>query len=194
MEKWQLVVCLPTHSRPPQSDSIFNNYRVILNLVNQSPVAVSQLSFSDLGHVLLNSLFLHEANVHGNTWTNSLGNHDSIASTNNLTSYNGSSATITSFGQFCLGYNSIKTIKDSRMAELIQIFPNPTSGLLSIKFDMMQSDLSVKMLEVTGREVGNYKFRNSQLINPDMSPIANGFYFFQINTNEKKTVLRVVKN
>ncbi|MBP6335742.1 MAG: PKD domain-containing protein, partial [Bacteroidia bacterium] len=167
---------------PSITDSIFNNYWVIRNWGNQSPGAVSLLSFSDLGYVLPNSLFTREANAQGNTWGNSLGNPDSITSTNNITAYYGSSASITSFGQFCLGYSSITDIKDNELDESIQLFPNPTTGLLSIKFDKKQEDFSVQILEVTGRQVGNYEFWNEELINIDLSSIASGIYFIQINT------------
>ena len=72
---------------------------------------------------------------------------------------------------------------------LIEIYPNPTSGLITIKNN---GNSSVSIYNTLGIKVGDFKLENNQL---DLSYLGNGIYFLQITTVKETwfSTMQVIK-
>jgi len=70
------------------------------------------------------------------------------------------------------------------------IYPNPTTGQITVKSDKVYKVESVEIYDVVGQIVGSYRIRpeNTETI-IDISHLANGLYFLKIDGK----VLKVVK-
>lgn len=74
------------------------------------------------------------------------------------------------------------------------IYPNPTSGRLTIDLGNQQNSISVNIRSVDGRLVDAFAYRDVEKINMDVSHIPKGVYFLEINNGLlAKENFRVVK-
>lgn len=77
-------------------------------------------------------------------------------------------------------------------ADLISIFPNPSTGLLNV--NTVDATSSLEVYNVIGEKV----YANANLIkgnnNIDLSGLSNGSYFVRINSNNQITTKKVVIN
>lgn len=84
------------------------------------------------------------------------------------------------------------SVRETFAGNGIQLFPNPTSGIIGIRIQKTGSYL-VKVRDLTGRTVFEEK-QNSSFQTLDMSSYSNGIYFFEIENGEEtyfdKIVLR----
>lgn len=64
----------------------------------------------------------------------------------------------------------------------LQLYPNPSTGLVNIKFDNIESVKSVEVLDVMGRVLVSIKESDVQQI--DLSALSKGLYFMQILTDK----------
>ena len=71
----------------------------------------------------------------------------------------------------------------------VKLYPNPTSGQLSIAAENMTS---VSVYDLVGQCVMQLSAENGQLT-LDMSQLQNGIYFVKVNTANGSAVQRVVK-
>ena len=71
----------------------------------------------------------------------------------------------------------------------VKLYPNPTSGQLSIEADDMTS---VSVYDLVGQCVMQATAENGQLTF-DMSQLQSGIYFIKVNTSNGSAVQRVVK-
>ena len=67
----------------------------------------------------------------------------------------------------------------------VNIYPNPTTGMVNIDVDALES---VEVMDMAGRVV-----MTSNQSNIDMSALANGVYMFRVNTATGSTMQKVVK-
>mgnify|MGYP000008005567 CR=1 FL=1 len=74
----------------------------------------------------------------------------------------------------------------------VDVFPNPASGLLNIRSEEAISELTI--INSTGQVVLNRQV-NQFLVNLDVAPLKNGFYFVTVHLkNGKMEVRKLVKN
>ncbi|MBU3659937.1 MAG: PKD domain-containing protein [Flavobacteriales bacterium] len=64
---------------------------------------------------------------------------------------------------------------DENGAELIIIYPNPTSGLLTVKDIPLDKVTTLELVDAAGRKVGSWKLDNS-IFNVDLSAYSTGSY------------------
>ncbi len=76
------------------------------------------------------------------------------------------------------------------------VYPNPTSGNLTINFTSpVSGKVSVKVLSAIGQEVYSETFtQTNENHNIDLTKQEAGIYFVQITTNNTTTIKRIVKN
>lgn len=77
---------------------------------------------------------------------------------------------------------------DAFSLEEIEIFPNPTNGLIHINNNDLKSNIEV--FSVTGKSV--YKTVNKNLI--DITNLSNGIYLLKVTTKEKFFTVKIIKN
>ena len=101
--------------------------------------------------------------------------------------YNGSAATIIT-NDFQVGVEELES------SELF-IYPNPTTGIIKINSNILNSQFSVKLFDLTGQVVlkkeGDISAYFSQL---DISELSNGLYIIQFDLNGRLINKRVLVN
>ena len=74
--------------------------------------------------------------------------------------------------------------------ELLKVYPNPTTGILSI--DLVGQSLinSIEILDLNGRII-DVKVVNAESTTADLSALQNGFYLVRINTIQGSVLRRI---
>ena len=73
-----------------------------------------------------------------------------------------------------------------------KIFPNPTSGKLTIEFENLIEQFQIKIYDATGRLLSSAGFQNQRVIQLPMDYPA-GPYFLNILTHKDRLVIPVIK-
>ena len=75
----------------------------------------------------------------------------------------------------------------------VQVYPNPTTKMVSINFPQQYKKLAVTVVTVLGQMVQEQKFTNMSKMNLDING-AKGIYFVNVvNENNEKLVFKVIK-
>lgn len=90
--------------------------------------------------------------------------------------------------------NSIKVEKSND--NLMQVFPNPTSGIVNIRINKQdKSEYQVEVLNTQSKVVLSRKLMNSESsIQINLSDFANGAYIIRYNSGTKHGSVKVIKN
>jgi hypothetical protein len=75
----------------------------------------------------------------------------------------------------------------------VQIYPNPTNGLLNFDFKTNARALSVTITDVFGKIVKNINYENISSLQLDLSDLSNGIYFVNLQANELNTIYKIIK-
>jgi hypothetical protein len=86
-----------------------------------------------------------------------------------------------------LAKNELVFAKKSENASRISLWPNPNSGVLNVNFADPISDLKIRLVDISGKEVfsKNYLQLNRQEISIELQNIDNGYYFIQFEADGK---------
>ena len=88
--------------------------------------------------------------------------------------------------------SGIASISDIAETDL-QLHPNPTDGEIFINFPTEFSDVTVKVRNIMGQEIGNYYFATTNKIDLNLDA-ESGIYFVQIiEKDEVKADLKIIK-
>ena len=92
-------------------------------------------------------------------------------------------------------YNSPVTSVEEQLADVVNVYPNPTNdGLMTVSLGNEMKNGMVTVLNVMGQTVGQFSFVNDNRIDVEVDQPA-GIYFLNIRTEEgQNTTVRVVKN
>ena len=72
-------------------------------------------------------------------------------------------------------------------------YPNPTGGNLTIEFDKIQENLTIRLLSISGKLIKNISYQNSKTIRLEINN-PNGIYLLEImGNNESKAAVRLLK-
>lgn len=81
---------------------------------------------------------------------------------------------------------SLLTIRPLNMSEM-NIYPNPTTGMLTLDWGMEKMSGNVDIFTVTGQRVMNVLIEDANSKTIDLTQLANGNYFVVIRNNNGKT-------
>jgi hypothetical protein len=81
---------------------------------------------------------------------------------------------------------SLLTIRPYNMSEMT-VYPNPTTGILTLDWGTEKMNASVDVFTVTGQRVMNVLVENATSKTMDLTKLANGNYFVVIHDNKGKT-------
>ncbi|MES2800214.1 MAG: T9SS type A sorting domain-containing protein [Bacteroidota bacterium] len=73
----------------------------------------------------------------------------------------------------------------------MNVYPNPTSGLVTVDMSQLTVINSIEVVDLNGRSVINNKTVNAGSAQVDMSSLENGFYIIRVNTLMGTAVKRV---
>jgi hypothetical protein len=92
----------------------------------------------------------------------------------------------------CTSVTGIGILENS-FGENFKVFPNPTSGNLSISLGDRYSSIRAELFSINGKSLGDYSFNNTTQIELVIDKAA-GYYFIEIDSNEgEKAVIKVLK-
>lgn len=98
----------------------------------------------------------------------------------------------------CVGKNNLTqnieectSIKEANKLSGVNVYPNPTSGLLTVEFNSSAAK-SVSVQDLTGRVIMTANSTESNL-NIDMSNLAAGVYYVKLQSEGAVNVVKVVK-
>jgi len=78
--------------------------------------------------------------------------------------------------------------------EELQLFPNPTSGSLWLKSEILTETLKIAVIDATGRTVQNTKLSIQRNLPAtlNLDPVLHGIYFIKIDTKQKSYIFKIV--
>lgn len=81
----------------------------------------------------------------------------------------------------------------------ITVFPNPVTSFTTIEVNLSETkNISVTIIDVTGREVKNIATKNlsagNNKIHLDLSELISGVYFLQLKSNQNLQTVKLIKN
>lgn len=74
----------------------------------------------------------------------------------------------------------------------INVFPNPTQGVLSVELHGLKKSGKLELFDVNGQLVYNEIFENKSLLNVDLNKFSSGVYFVSLTLEQKTYKVRVV--
>ncbi|MGO2357776.1 T9SS type A sorting domain-containing protein [Mesonia sp.] len=72
----------------------------------------------------------------------------------------------------------------------VNLFPNPVMSNFQLKMEQEKEIRSVRIFSVNGKEVSSFKEIQQSY---DVSQLSQGIYFVQIETEERKNIIKLVK-
>jgi hypothetical protein len=78
--------------------------------------------------------------------------------------------------------------------EELQLFPNPTSGSLWLKSELLAETLKIDIIDATGRMVNNanLSIQRNLPAKLNLSPTMHGIYFIRIAAKEKTYIFKII--
>jgi hypothetical protein len=107
--------------------------------------------------------------------------------------YNGTSNQLTQgFHQPDLRFS---VLEDLATEMTLNLYPNPTNGLVSFEVKNNLNTLQVSILDLSGRIIYNSTYAAESVLQIDMSSYASGIYFMHVTseTNQKIKTLKIEK-
>jgi hypothetical protein len=95
--------------------------------------------------------------------------------------------------------NEIISVRESEMVEVMEVYPNPTNGMLNIRFATSKSGTTqVQILNVLGEEVLDFSFGNlpagEHIKQVDLESLSGGVYLLNIINGGEYSTFRVNVN
>jgi hypothetical protein len=92
--------------------------------------------------------------------------------------------------------NSPLSIENNSEAEYIRVYPNPATDIINLDFSHAASNCRIKILNVTGSKIyeESSEYLNSGIKTIDLSRYSNGIYFINVESSNKLSIFRVIKN
>lgn len=85
----------------------------------------------------------------------------------------------------------VEAATDNKLS--ITSFPNPTGKLLNIVLDKTYKNIVIEIKDITGKNIRSNTFRNKDFICIDLENLVNGIYFICVRVDDKKNILKIVK-
>ena len=85
-------------------------------------------------------------------------------------------------------------IEENRLSNSLQLYPNPTSGNVMLKFALHKpKDIKVTVYNIIGKVVSSAEWKNvtSEIYSIDLSGKATGLYYLNIQTDKEVIVKKV---
>ncbi|MBO6200484.1 MAG: T9SS type A sorting domain-containing protein, partial [Chryseobacterium sp.] len=75
----------------------------------------------------------------------------------------------------------------------IQVFPNPTSGFVTIQNKNNSNLKNVEVYNVAGQLIQRFNVNNVKNASLDMSQLLNGTYILKVNSETESNSVKVIK-
>ena len=88
--------------------------------------------------------------------------------------------------------NTLSLVENSTL-ENLKVFPNPTSGEITIQFNRLQSNLGLEIFSINGRLMNSKNFNNTSLINLNLDSQPGIYIMVITNENREKNYQKIIK-
>jgi hypothetical protein len=93
-----------------------------------------------------------------------------------------------------LNLASVESIENEELVDLVSIYPNPSNDVFNIRFDSMNSEVKVNVLDNFGRLIETIKFDTSSTNSMTFGTnYPNGSYHLVIETNQSVSSKKIIK-
>ena len=75
----------------------------------------------------------------------------------------------------------------------ITVYPNPATNMLTVAGLSTDNDMSMLITDLAGKEVLYPKFNSNSQQQINISSLAKGIYFLQINTTKANKIIKFIK-
>ena len=164
---------------------------------------ITSFGFSEVGHALYdNPLSTTEfyCGINGNFWNEMPSDHEEFVYFTHLISGKTYYLRVwdsnnDNFGNvyFCLkAYTDTSSVEETNMAKT-DIYPNPTNGIVNLRFEETPQIGNVSVVDMLGRTVYKEELKSSLNHKIDISTQDSGVYFLFVNINHKRTAYKIIK-
>ncbi|MFC1731125.1 LamG-like jellyroll fold domain-containing protein [candidate division KSB1 bacterium] len=92
----------------------------------------------------------------------------------------------------CISIVSVGIAENTPLS-FVKLFPNPTAGKFTLRFDNTSESISVTILNIIGKTMSTKEYQNVKELTTEVSGAA-GYYFVEIKTSKgEKAMLRILK-
>ncbi len=84
-------------------------------------------------------------------------------------------------------------VEDAQKQNGIQVFPNPTSGFVTIQNSKNSNLKDVEIYNVAGQLIQRFNVNNAKNASLDMSQLTNGTYILKVNSETESNSVKVIK-
>ena len=84
-------------------------------------------------------------------------------------------------------------INELNNGNTVSVYPNPTTGSVSLNFGEVLNAGSVIITDITGKQVYVLENLNTQTLSIDVNHFSNGVYFVKIQNNNQLKVIKFIK-
>ena len=84
-------------------------------------------------------------------------------------------------------------VEDAQKQNGIQVYPNPTSGFVTIQNSKNTSLKNVEVYNVAGQLIQKFNLSNANKASLDMSQLLNGTYILKVNSETESNSVKVIK-
>jgi hypothetical protein len=74
----------------------------------------------------------------------------------------------------------------------VSVYPNPSAGVLNLRFDVLRENTHVDVYDATGRLIFSRQAINAEL-QLDLSAYAQGLYYLNIKNGDATEMVKIVK-
>ncbi|MDF1675985.1 MAG: SBBP repeat-containing protein [Vicingaceae bacterium] len=89
---------------------------------------------------------------------------------------------------------TIVGINEHDISEQINVYPNPTDGIVNIDLGKHYSEISINLNDIVGKNIINKTLQNMTLFDIDIQNLPKGVYFMHLLVDDKSAVVKIVKN
>ena len=93
----------------------------------------------------------------------------------------------------CYDYGTIG-VSEYDISNNIDVYPNPTDGIVNIDLGKHYSEISVNLNDIVGRNILNKTLQNMTLFDLNIENLPKGIYFMHLLADDKSAIVKIVKN
>jgi hypothetical protein len=91
------------------------------------------------------------------------------------------------------GLGSLESISNAKTSDKVSIYPNPTSGIFSLKGDLRFTNYDLRITDVLGQQVYTQAITNPNQTTITVSQLSSGIYFYQLTNGTESCRGKFVK-
>jgi hypothetical protein len=88
--------------------------------------------------------------------------------------------------------NSVASVNENKLLDYCSVYPNPVHDKLQIKFSKTFVNMSIKLIDVTGREIAAISANGQKNLYFNTEGLTPGFYLLRFISGEQSATQKIV--